>query len=503
MVVNMNSNQNLNVILLAGGDGKRMKSSLPKVLHEVGGRPMIYYPLKRIEETQVAASVAIVVGKDRKKIETYVHSEFDSSKLNITWIFQPEPKGTGNAVRHAMESEWGERAVKSKANILILPGDTPLLTKDLLFQMSEPMSLKKEAFRLLTCELENPFGYGRVVRRGKAGTVLKIVEEKDATARQKEIREVAVSIYYIPANVLKSGVLRLTTKNAQKEYYLTDLIGQATRLKKKVNILKWDNNEDLLGVNNLWEIANVSRIINLRIQKQHALNGVRFIDPITTWVDVGVDIGPDTVVSPGVILSGNTKIGRGVFIGPNTILSNTEVESEVKILAGTISESSKIAAGAKVGPYAHLRPESYVGEESKIGNFVELKKTSIGKHTSVAHLSYVGDAEVGDRVNIGCGFITCNFDGRIIEGQRKHKTIIENEVFMGSDCQTIAPVRIGEGSYVASGSTITKEVMPGDLAIARSRQINKEGYAKRLRPQKSEKNTVDTNLTEPGKTPEK
>jgi bifunctional UDP-N-acetylglucosamine pyrophosphorylase/glucosamine-1-phosphate N-acetyltransferase len=255
----------------------------------------------------------------------------------------------------------------------------------------------------------------------------------------------------------------------------------ASRAKKKIDVLRWSSPEDVRGVNDPWELAQASRVLNERCARQWALQGVRFVDPWSNRIDVGVEIGEDAVIHPGAVLSGKTRIGRGAVIGVGCVLTDVDVGDGAHVKTGTVAESSRIGERATVGPYAHLRPESDVGADAKIGNFVELKKARVGAKTSIAHLSYVGDAEVGRNVNIGCGFVTCNFDGRVIEGQRKHRTVIEDDVFLGSDCQVIAPVRVGKGAYVASGSTITEDVEPGALAIARSRQVNKSGYAKKLR----------------------
>jgi bifunctional UDP-N-acetylglucosamine pyrophosphorylase / glucosamine-1-phosphate N-acetyltransferase len=473
----------LGVIILAAGQGKRMRSTLPKVLHEVGGKPLIFHIISHVQAVSPQASVAIVVGHGREEVEKAIKAETAFSSLKISFIHQAEQKGTGHAARCAMDSAWGEQMVKDKANILVLPGDLPLITSSLIQQMLLPMG-KGDALRLLTCTLADPTGYGRIVRRGKKGPVLRIVEQKDANDREKQIQEVSTSIYLFQAAFLKYGLQKLSNKNAQGEYYLTDLIAQAGRAKKKIDVLHWAAPEDLRGVNDPWELAQARKILNDRIIRDWALKGVKFMDPWTTHINVSVQLEEDVKIEPGVILTGNTRIAQGAVIGARCVLKNVTVGSGANVKVGTVAEDSVIEQGANVGPYAHLRPGSVVGKGAKIGNFVELKKSKIGERTSVAHLSYVGDAEIGNDVNIGCGFVTCNFDGRIINGERKHKTIIEDEVFLGSDCQTVAPVRIGKGAFVASGSTITENVEAGALAIARSRQVNKLGYAQKLKKPK-------------------
>lgn len=467
-------------MILAAGQGKRMRSSLPKVLHEIGGQALLFHILDRVHEAAPQASVSIVVGHARELVEAAVKSHPISKKLRISFVVQDEQKGTGHAARCAMDSEWGAQMARAKTPVLVLPGDLPLITTQLITQMIEPMG-KSSALRLLTTELPDPTGYGRIVRRGKGGAVQRIVEERDANVREKAIREVATSIYHFNSSFLKAGLHRISNKNSQGEYYLTDLIAQASRGKKRIDVLQWKDHEDLRGINDPWELTAAGKILNERLIRSWALKGVRFVDPASTFIDVSVELGEESIVHPGAILSGGTRIGKGATIGPRTVLNNVRVGDRANVKTGTVAEASVIEADAQVGPYAHLRPDSHVGERAKIGNFVELKKTRIGAGSSVAHLSYLGDAEVGKDANIGCGFVTCNFDGRVIDGQRKHRTIIEDEVFLGSDCQTVAPVRVGKGAYVASGSTITEDVEPGALAIARSRQVNKPGYAKKLR----------------------
>jgi bifunctional UDP-N-acetylglucosamine pyrophosphorylase/glucosamine-1-phosphate N-acetyltransferase len=470
------------VIILAAGLGKRMASSLPKVLIPVCGRPMLFQILDRLQEVAPGTRVNLVVGHQKDKVIESVRAENHDLKIDFTE--QSEQKGTGHAVRCAMESDWGVATLKAKEDVLVLPGDLPLITGDLIRDMLEPLK-RGSAMRLLTATLLDPTGYGRIVRKGKAGAVLRIVEEKDATPREKLLNEVGVSIYTFAPQFLATGVASLKNNNAQKEYYLTDLIAQAVSKKRTIETLSWESADDVRGVNNPYELSLAADLLNDRILKGHALNGVRFVSLHSCRIEPSVRIEPDVTVYPGVILEGQTRIGKGTVIGPNAFLRNTVVGEGVEIKAGTVAEESLVGDAVKVGPYAHLRPGSTIRQKAKIGNFVELKKTLIGENTSVAHLSYLGDAEVGKNVNIGCGFVTCNYDGRIIDGSRKHKTVIEDEVFVGSDCQAVAPVTLKRGSFIASGSTITETVEEDALAIARSRQVVKRGYAKKLRQQGS------------------
>lgn len=456
-----------------------MVSTLPKVLHPIGGQPMISHVLDAVSSVVPHVPIAVVVGHGKEKVESVLRSEERWKELDLHTVEQSEPKGTGDAVRCAMNSRWGAKVYEDQCAVLVLPGDQPLISTALIAAMVEP--LEKASIRMLTCELDDPTGYGRVVRQGKEGPVQKIIEQKDATPKQQSIKEVANSIYLFEPGFLKQELPKLSNQNKQGEYYLTDLIQAAVRKRKKIEVLKWKNSEELRGVNDLWELSAAGRLLRERILKHWALAGVNFIDPSRVEIEASVRLSPGVVVYPGATLQGKTQIGEGTEIGPGCVLKDARIGAYCKIKAGSVIEDSSIGDSCNVGPYAHLRPDSHVGKESKIGNFVELKNSSIGSKTSIAHLSYVGDADVGSEVNIGCGFITCNFDGRVIEGSRKHRTVIEDRVFMGSDCQAIAPIRIGRGAYVASGSTLTKDVEPDALAIARSPQVIKAGYARRLR----------------------
>ncbi len=476
------NNKPLAVMILAAGQGKRMHSELPKVLHEIAGQSLLFHVLKALEAVRDRVSVGIVVGHGKEAVEAAVEKSGISASFSggISFIPQSEQKGTGHAARCAMDSPWGKKIRAQGAAVLVLPGDLPLIPASLIGALAEPFKAKT-VLRLLTCDFENPFGYGRVLRKGK--NVLRIVEERDATPTEKRIREVAASIYAFDAKFLAESLPKLTTSNAQGEYYLTDLVARASKIKSGTEILKWSSAEDLRGVNNRYELSEAGRIFNARLIRKWAEAGVSFRDLASTWLDSSVELEADVTVGPGVVLQGKTIVRKGATLGPHVVLKDVEVGEGANIKTGSVAEASSIGRGVHLGPYAHLRPDSVVGDGSKIGNFVELKKTKIGNKTNVSHLSYLGDAEVGNHVNIGCGFITCNFDGRVIEGQRKHRTLIEDDVFMGSDCQTVAPVRIGKGAYVASGSTITQDVEPEALAIARSRQVNKLGYARKLKPE--------------------
>lgn len=485
-MVQSTSHSPCGVVVLAAGLGKRMRSALPKVLHPIAGRPLLFHVLNAVKKALPGSPVAVVVGHGREEVEAYLQQEVAFQGMSIEFIVQSQPRGTGDALRFVMESDWGRARVEASSPLLVFPGDVPLVSSDLVQKMALPLVGENQKMRLLTCRLEQPAGYGRVVRHSQTGTALRIVEEKDASCEERKIQEVAVSIYLFDSHFLSTGLKRLSNQNAQGEYYLTDIVSQVSKAKKEAEILVWESSEDLRGINDPWELAQVSQFMNQKLLKAWAQKGVTFKDITNTWLDVTVELNEGVVVYPGVILEGETKIGRDVLLGPQVYLKDVQVEEGATLKMGTVGERSLVKAGAQMGPYAHLRPQSVVGCRAKIGNFVELKKTQVGDDTQIAHLSYLGDAQVGKNVNIGCGFITCNFDGRVIEGQRKHPTVIEDDVFMGSDCQAVAPIRIGKGAFVASGSTLTEDVPKGSLAIARSRQVNKLGYAQKLKTSREE-----------------
>jgi len=398
-------------VFLAAGHGKRMRSALPKVLHECAGKSLISRSLDEAYQSLPHANLVVVVG--HAKDQVIAHLELWKQKnpnAQLEWVEQPTPqRGTGHAVQSLLTLKSFQEAGPG-ADVLVLPGDLPLVTGALVQGLSEPLG-KSSHYRLLTTVLTDPTGYGRVVRSGK--TAKKIVEEKDASPAEKKIREVACSLYLFKASLLKSLLPKLKDNNAQKEFYLTDLISLAFKTKKKGEILEWREPGDLRGVNDLGELAEAEATARLRVIKKWAKEGVRFVDPNRVRVDDTVVLAAGVIVEEGAILTGDTVVEEGAKIGPNVSLKSARVGKNAEVKTGSFVEKSSIGEGAKVGPYAHLRPNSQVGAHAKIGNFVELKETTIGAHTSVAHLSYLGDATVGERVNIGCGFVTCNFNAPI------------------------------------------------------------------------------------------
>ncbi len=513
------------VVLLAAGRGTRMQSTEPKVLHPLSGKPLIFYVVQAVHQALPQAEIAVVVGFAREKVTHYLRHEPLFAGISFVWITQTEQKGTGDALAAVMSSPWGEAQLAGKSCFLVLPGDQPFMTKKLILsfiglqavganscaqglssetssvqpsraitagadtsaekELSLPSILgEREGMRLLTRTVADPSGFGRVLRAAgdSGGDIMAVVEEKEATPKQRQLREVATSVYLFQGELLQQGLKTLSPENQQGEYYLTDLVGFTYAQGLQVGGVLWGESEDLMGVNDGWELALASEAMNRRILKKWAKAGVIFPAGVAAvTVDIAVRLARGVRVHQGVRLTGATEIGEDTVLESGVVLHEVKVGARVKILTGTVARQSLIGDEAQVGPYAHLREGSKLGEGTRIGNFVELKQTQVGARSKIAHLSYLGDAVVGESVTIGCGFVTCNFDGRTRAGKRKHATIIEDQVFLGSACQSVAPLRIGRGAYVASGSTLTEDVPAGGLAIARSRQINKRDYAKRYR----------------------
>lgn len=457
------------VLILAAGKGTRMKSPLPKCLHKVNGIPMVFRLLKSLQKvsdrTGEALDIAVLVGFGKEHVIS-AYKEYKNLP-QVTFLEQSIQGGTGHAVTSAISQPWGQISKENEnETLLVLPGDQPLVSPDLLQAMLMPLT-PRQHYRALTAIIDHPKGYGRVVRKrvGSLMQLSKVVEEKDATAAERKIKEVVFSTYLFKLGFLKTTLPLLSPKNAQNELYLTDVLEIGFKAKKYGDTLVWEDPSQLRGVNDPYELALAEKVARTQKIEELARQGVYFEDLDHALIDEQSEVEGGARIGTGVVISGHSVIKSGAHIKAHSVIVDSIVESD-----------------AQVGPSAHLRPESIVGKKAKIGNFVELKKTTIGENTSVAHLSYLGDATVGKNVNIGCGFVTCNYDGRIKNGKRKHETIIEDEAFIGSDCQVVAPIKIGRGAYIASGSTVTRDVLENDLAIARARQENKTGYALRLKP---------------------
>lgn len=456
-------NENLEVIILAAGLGTRMKSATIKILHRAAGRPIIDYVLDLAADLSPNPPV-MVIGHQRDKVLEAVGSR-------ARFAVQEQQHGTGHAVLQAApEIETSEIANK---RVLILSGDVPLTRPETLRALLTEHERAGNALTLLTMKLSDPAMYGRILRDAD-GTVARIVEAKDASDEEKRIDEVNAGIYVFEGAHLFDNLRNLSPDNAQKEYYLTDLLKTIRDGGHRVGAVIAADPVEALGVNSRADLAEVEIEIQRRVVTKLMSEGVTFRNPSTVVIDSTVTIGPDTVVYPFVTLEGTTRIGKDCVIEPGVHLINVTVGNDVHIKTGTVAEDAVIEDQASVGPYAHLRPGTQLGRRVKVGNFVETKKAVFGEGAKASHLSYIGDAEIGANVNIGAGTITCNYDGK-----QKHMTVIEEGAFIGSDSQLVAPVRIGRGAYVGAGSTITKDVPADALALSRTPQRVIEGWAKK------------------------
>jgi bifunctional UDP-N-acetylglucosamine pyrophosphorylase/glucosamine-1-phosphate N-acetyltransferase len=456
-------NRNVEVVILAAGLGTRMKSKTVKVLHRAAGRPLIEYVLDLASEV-CATPPVVVVGHQRDVVQQTIGTR-------ARYAVQEQQLGTGHAVLQA--ASILEPSGLTGKRVLILSGDVPLTRPETLRRLIEEHQSAGNALTLLTMRLDDPAMYGRIVR-GADGTVQRIVEAKDASADELRIDEVNAGIYVFDGDHLFENLRGLSNRNAQGEYYLTDLLATVRSAGHRVGALLADDPSEAMGVNSRADLAGVEAEIQRRVVQRLMSEGVTFRNPGTVVIDSTVQIGADTVVYPYVTLEGTTRIGTGCVIEPGVHLRDVVVGDDVHIKTGTVAEEAEIMTAASVGPYAHLRPGTRLSPRVKIGNFVETKKAVFGEDAKASHLSYIGDAEIGANVNIGAGTITCNYDG-----VRKHKTILEEGVFIGSDTQLVAPVRVGRGAYVGAGSTITKDVPAEALALSRTPQRVIEGWAKK------------------------
>lgn len=452
------------VLVLAAGKGTRMKSSRPKVLHWLAGYPLIAHVL-RAAESLGAKSTIVLVGHKADTIE-HALTTFDKP---LRFIRQPQQLGTAHALLQA------EATLKDKTGTLIvLSGDTPLISAHTLRTLAETHERSSAAMTVLTATIERPYGYGRILRH--KGQLLSVVEEVDATPDQRAIREVNSGTYAFDLAHLFATLQDIPEAGVKNERYLPATLALYRRQQRKVASVVADNPYEILGINSQSELAEVSSIVRQRKNEELMAAGVTIDDPATTYIDIDVLVGPDTVIHPGVFLEGNTVIGARCELHAGVRIVDTNVADDVTINNHTVIIASSIKSKAHVGPFAHIRPGSTVGEKARVGNFVELKKSNIGTGSKANHLSYVGDANIGPGVNIGAGTITCNYDGT-----NKYQTTVESDVFIGSGTELVAPVTIGQGAYVAAGSCITEDVPAGALALARSRQINKENRTEKVR----------------------
>ena len=445
-------------IILAGGQGKRIKSNLPKVLHKACGKEMVNHVIDTMREAGID-DVNVIIGKGAKLVQDR------TSSRNVTYSLQEEQLGTGHAVKCAKAFLDGKSGV-----VAIFTGDAPLIKASTVKKLIDIHIANNNCATLLTSIVENPTGYGRIVRNDNA--VEKIVEHKDCSEDELNITEINAGMYCFDIKNLLDALGKLSNNNAQGEYYLTDVIEIFKSNGEKIGAMV-TNFEETLGVNSRSELAVVENILRKRINKMHLDNGVTIIDPNNTYIGVDVKIGQDTIIYPGNVIEGDTVIGESCVIYPNSRVNNSIIEEGVEIQSSVILDS-KIGKNTTVGPFAYIRPESNIGNSVRIGDFVEIKKSTIGDNTKVSHLTYIGDAEVGTSCNFGCGTVVVNYDGK-----KKHKTKIGNNVFIGCNTNLVAPVEVKDNSYTAAGSTITKEVPEGSLAVARARQKNIDGWVER------------------------
>ncbi|MDW5298936.1 MAG: bifunctional UDP-N-acetylglucosamine diphosphorylase/glucosamine-1-phosphate N-acetyltransferase GlmU [Sedimentibacter sp.] len=449
-------------IILAAGEGTRMKSETPKTLHKVCGKEMIKYVIEAAQKSGIEKNI-VVLGHGKEKVG---HNIKD---LGIITVEQPigdgAPYGTGYAVMAA------SAFINDDDTVVILCGDGPLIRQETLTDFIKFHTENNYAASVMTSFLDKPKGYGRIVRNADS-SISNIIEEKDATDEIKRVKEINTGIFCFKGKSLKNALNKIDTDNSQNEYYLTDTIKVLNEEKCKIGGWILEDATDIKAVNDRVQLAEVAKIMRDRINNRHMVSGVTIIDPENTYIDDSVVIGNDTVIYPGAYLEEGTIIGSYCTIGPNTRIINSIVKNNVTVESSKVIEAS-IDEGTTVGPFAYLRPGSILGKNVKIGDFVEVKKSTIGDNSKSSHLSYIGDAEVGKNVNIGCGVVFVNYDGK-----KKSKTTVGDGAFVGSNSNLVAPVNIEQGGYVACGSTITDDVEEGDLAIARARQVNKKGLGK-------------------------
>jgi bifunctional UDP-N-acetylglucosamine pyrophosphorylase/glucosamine-1-phosphate N-acetyltransferase len=449
------------IAIMAAGKGTRLKSQLPKVLHEVGGRPLLEHVIRAAGQIVPVKDVFAIVGHEADRVRAAIQH------TGVNFVLQSEQKGTGHALMVARE------ALSGYDHVIVLSGDAPLITPETIGQLRDFHLEEQAAMTLLSAELENPRGYGRVIRKSaKSAEVQAVVEEKSASAAQKKIREINSGFYVFAVKELYGNIERLSTANAHGEYYLTDMAEVLRKARQRVVAWKTANPSEVLGGNTRIELAEIDQYMRMCKSEQLMEDGVTIFYPATCVIDSDVMVAPDTVIEPYVQLLGKTRIGTSCRIRSYSVIMNSEIGDGVTVRPGSIMEGAHVGAGAVIGPYSRLRPGSEIGEGAHVGNFVETKKVKLGKGSKANHLTYLGDAEIGAGVNIGAGTITCNYDG-----VNKHKTIIGDRVFVGSDSTLVAPVRLGNGAYVGAASCITDDVPDDSLAIGRARQIVKEGWA--------------------------
>ncbi|MDS0525312.1 bifunctional UDP-N-acetylglucosamine diphosphorylase/glucosamine-1-phosphate N-acetyltransferase GlmU [Clostridium sp. SHJSY1] len=445
-------------LVLAAGQGKRIKSDIPKVLHKVCGKEMVNHVIDNMRNANIE-DINVIIGKGAELVKK------GTEDRNVSYSLQEEQLGTGHAVKCAKKFLEAKEGV-----VAIFAGDAPLTKIETINNLMEEHITKKNSATLLSAYVEDPTGYGRIIRDGDE--VLKIVEHKDCNEEELKVNEMNAAMYCFDIKDLLSSLEELSNDNNQGEYYLTDVIGILKNKGKRVGAVVTDY-EDTIGVNSRVQLAEAEEILKNRINEIHLNNGVTLIDPKTTYIGADVEIGKDTIIYPNNIFEGKTVIAENCTILQGCRIKDSVIESGVEIQASVVLES-RIGENTSVGPFAYIRPESTIGKNARIGDFVEIKKSNIGDETKVSHLTYIGDAEVGSGCNFGCGTVIVNYDGKT-----KNKTIIGDNSFIGCNTNLVSPVEVGDNTYIAAGSTITSKVEEGDLAIARAKQRNIKGWVEK------------------------
>lgn len=462
--------QEVATIILAAGKGTRMKSDLVKVLHPLLGVPMLSYPIDLSIKGIKAEKTIVVIGHQADRIrETFKHAQ-------VQFVLQEEPLGTGHAVLQALPLLDG-----FKGTVLILYGDVPLVKPETLKFFIQTFHQNESTLAVLTAVVKDPSGYGRIIRNAE-GWLERIVEERDATEEERLIREINTGLFCIKASFLFEGLRQINRDNAQGEYYLTDLVEIARRMNLRCSAHMVANPLEVMGINTRWDLSKAHEILYQEKAGELMSSGVTLLDPKTTYIDREVEIGRDTIVYPYCFIQGKTKIGEHCVIESNSKISDSWIGNGVTIRSNSIVTESRIEDGVMIGPFAHLRPQSEIKSHAKIGNFVEVKKSVIGRGSKANHLAYIGDSLIGEEVNIGAGTITCNYDGF-----EKHQTIIGDRVFVGSNVELVAPVKVGDHATIGAGTTVTQNVPEGALAISRVKQRNIPGWRKRIESRRKKK----------------
>ncbi|MEA5084016.1 MAG: bifunctional UDP-N-acetylglucosamine diphosphorylase/glucosamine-1-phosphate N-acetyltransferase GlmU [Lachnospiraceae bacterium] len=451
--------ENLKAIILAAGEGTRMKSKVPKVLHKVMNKSMVERVIEAAQGVG-AQQVEVVIGHKAGLVKEAVKNE------KVSFALQEKQLGTGHAVMQAIDF------IEDDKDIIILYGDTPLIKQETLKNLVEFHRSQDNGVSIISAVVEDSAGYGHIIRDEK-GNFVKNVEYKDATEAEKQVKEINTGIYCYKGNKLKEALGKLKNDNAQGEYYLPDTLEIILSAGNKVNAMNAEDVTEFFGVNSRVQLAEAEAILKNRVNRMHMENGVTIIDPLQTYIEDSVKIGCDTIIYPGCVLEGETVIDEDCKIGPYAKLSNMKIGSGTKVQFSTAIDS-QVGENTTVGPYAYIRPDCKIGNNIKVGDFVEVKNSVIGDGTKISHLTYIGDSDVGQNINFGCGTVTVNYDGK-----KKFRTVIEDDVFIGCNANLVAPVTLKKGSYVAAGSTITKDVPEKALAVARNRQTNLEGWTKK------------------------